>query len=74
MGEQILRKPRMKAKLGITSNTTLDTWEKTLPGFPKRRRIAGGVVGWIESEVDEWIRSRPVAGGRVPVEAIEAQR
>ena len=74
MGEKILRKPGMKEKFGVKSNTTIDTWEKTLPGFPKRRRIAGGVVGWIESEVDDWIRSRPVAGGRVPVEAIEARR
>jgi predicted DNA-binding transcriptional regulator AlpA len=29
--------------------------------FPKRRRLAGNGdrVGWLESEVEDWIRSRP---------------
>jgi prophage regulatory protein len=29
--------------------------------FPRRRQIGGGVVGWLESEVDQWIRARPTA-------------
>jgi predicted DNA-binding transcriptional regulator AlpA len=33
--------------------------------FPKRILLnANGAVGWIEAEVDEWIRSRVRAGGR----------
>jgi len=29
--------------------------------FPKARRITTKRIGWIESEIDDWIRSRPVA-------------
>jgi prophage regulatory protein len=29
--------------------------------FPKRRKIGKVAVGWLESEVDEWMLSRPVA-------------
>jgi predicted DNA-binding transcriptional regulator AlpA len=38
--------------------------------FPKRRKVMpgqGGRVAWLESELDEWIRSRPV-GRAGPVE------
>jgi predicted DNA-binding transcriptional regulator AlpA len=28
--------------------------------FPRRRQLAGNAIGWLESEVDAWIRSRPV--------------
>ena len=29
--------------------------------FPKRRKIASRSVGWLQSEVLEWISSRPLA-------------
>ncbi len=45
-------------KLGITvSNTTLLRWEQ-LGQFPRRIRMSGTRVGWLKSEVDEWIRER----------------
>lgn len=28
--------------------------------FPKRRRYGSRTIRWLESEVDEWIESRPV--------------
>jgi prophage regulatory protein len=30
--------------------------------FPRRRQIGSGIVGWLESEIDDFIRSRPVVG------------
>ena len=31
---------------------------------PARRALGGGLVGWLESEIDQWIAGRePVAGG-----------
>lgn len=29
--------------------------------FPRRRRIGARTAAWLESEVDEWMRSRPLA-------------
>lgn len=29
--------------------------------FPRRRQLVGHRVGWLGSEVDEWLQSRPVA-------------
>ncbi len=74
MTDRLIRKAELKRMLGVTSSTTIDKWERTLPGFPRRRRITGGVCGWLETEIIEWLRSRPVDGGRVPVEAIKAHR
>ena len=30
--------------------------------FPSRRQISGNAVGWLESELTDWIANRPVAG------------
>ena len=30
--------------------------------FPKRRQIIGSRIGWKESEISEWIETRPVVG------------
>lgn len=30
--------------------------------FPKRKRISPGCVGWLSSEIEEWIGSRPTVG------------
>ena len=39
-------------------------------GFPKRRRISLNAVGWLESEVDEWVQTR-VCEGRAPDDSRE---
>lgn len=30
--------------------------------FPRRRRISSRASGYLQSEIQEWIRTRPVAG------------
>jgi prophage regulatory protein len=59
MAERILRQPEVEARVGL-SRTTLWRLEKS-GDFPLRRRVLSNTIGWLESEVDEWIAGRPVA-------------
>ena len=59
MGERILRQPAVQERTGLGRTTV---WRMERDGrFPRRRQIGGGIVGWLASEVDEWIRTRPTA-------------
>lgn len=61
MSERVLRQQDVQAKVSL-KRTTL--WRMERAGqFPKRRQIAPGLSGWLESEIDEWIRNRPLANG-----------
>jgi len=61
MAERILRCKEVTARTQL-GRTTL--WRKERAGeFPRRRMIGGGIVGWLESEVEEWIATLPVAPG-----------
>jgi hypothetical protein len=44
--------------------------------FPKRRQLSANSVAWLESDISEWIDSRPVARLRAaaPVSETVAQR
>lgn len=46
--------------LGV-SRTTLWRWRRE-GMFPQPRRVGPNVVGFLESEVDEWLQDRPVVG------------
>jgi prophage regulatory protein len=60
MAERVLRTAEVQARTGLGRTSV---WRREKDGtFPRRRLIGGGIVGWLESEVDEWIRSRPVVG------------
>lgn len=59
MTERILRQSEVLAITGL-GRTTLWRLEKR-GEFPARRRITGNIVGWLASEVEEWIASRPLA-------------
>jgi predicted DNA-binding transcriptional regulator AlpA len=41
------------------SRTTLWRLERAR-AFPPRRRLTSNRVGWIENEIEEWLRSRPL--------------
>jgi prophage regulatory protein len=60
MAERNLRTAETQARTGL-GRTTIWRLEKA-GQFPRRRKIGNGIVAWLESEVDEWIRSRPIAG------------
>lgn len=62
---KILRMRAVAAKLGIARSTIYD-WLNAKsprhdPAFPKPYPLGKQSVGWLESEVDEWILQRRAA-------------
>jgi len=56
---KIIRVKQLVAKIGVSASTV---WRMERAGtFPKRRKLSPGAVGWLESEVDEWLESREAA-------------
>ncbi|QLP46853.1 helix-turn-helix transcriptional regulator [Klebsiella michiganensis] len=52
-------------KLGIARATIYD-WLNTKsprydPTFPIQRRLGTKSVGWLESELDDWLNNRPIS-------------
>ncbi len=56
-GSRILRISEMVELLAV-SRATLWRWERR-GVLPPKRRIGPNVVGWIESEITEWLQTRP---------------
>ena len=58
MNDRIVLEKERKQLTGISRSTA---WRLEQKGrFPKRRQVSDGLVGWLESEINEWISSRPV--------------
>lgn len=59
---KILRMSALTAKLGIARSTIYDWLDPKSPRydatFPKQRRLGQQSVGWIETDVDQWILQR----------------
>ncbi len=56
MTEQILRRPAVEARTGLSRSTIYAMMAEDL--FPKPKRIGKRAVGWTESSIDEWLESR----------------
>ncbi len=55
----LLRLPTVQELTGLSPTTI---WRREKAGqFPRRRRVGPNAVAWRSDEVDEWIRSRPLA-------------
>lgn len=55
--QRVLRKPAVKARIGISADSTL--YDLMAAGqFPRPINLGARAVGWIESEVDAWIETR----------------
>lgn len=53
---RLMRRPEVLAKIGLASSTL---YEMTAAGeFPAPIPIGRQAVGWLESEVDAWIKKR----------------
>lgn len=49
-------------------------WKMERAGtFPQRRAIVGRITGYLESELREWVRSRPVSSYTPPAAAMRAR-
>jgi prophage regulatory protein len=59
---QILRIKDLTARLGVAKSTIYDWLNSSSPrfkaDFPKPIRLGESSVGWIDSEVYDWIRHR----------------
>jgi len=61
-----VRWPRVHDLTGLSRPTI---WRLEKDGlFPKRRRLTGNTVAWIEDEIMEWLDSREVGMGQAPGE------
>lgn len=54
---KIIRPKELAEMLSVSSVTI---WRMEQRGeLPKRRKISTGTVGWLESDIQEWLESRP---------------
>ncbi len=54
--EKIIRQKRVMERTGLSASSI---WRLEKIGqFPARRKLGSNSVGWIESEINEWITSR----------------
>ena len=51
------------AELTGASRASIYRWEK-VGNFPQRRQISSSRVGWVESEIQNWMRARPPGLGQ----------
>jgi prophage regulatory protein len=59
MSDRILNRKERRTRVGLSEPTL---WRMERSGkFPARRKLSPGRVGWIESEVDQWISERQKA-------------
>jgi prophage regulatory protein len=60
---RILRRKQVEARIGLSRSTIYDG--VTAGTFPKPIRLGAQSVGWLESEIDAWLRER-IAASRTP--------
>lgn len=53
---RFLRQPEVLTRVGVAWITILRWEEAGL--FPKRRKLGERVVGWVESEIEEWCATK----------------
>jgi prophage regulatory protein len=57
MPDRFMRLPEVKLSTGL-SEPTIRRYERS-GRFPSRRHITSNAVGWLASEVNAWLESRP---------------
>jgi prophage regulatory protein len=59
MQDRYMRAPELSRKTGLSLSTI---WRLEQDGvFPRRRALGPNSVGWLESEIDGWLISRPIS-------------
>lgn len=65
----ILRRRVLETRVGLSRSTIYDKINPKSPrydpSFPKPIRLGGFAVGWVESEVQSWLKSQ-IAASRKP--------
>jgi prophage regulatory protein len=57
MAERVLSKAEVRQRTGFSDQTLRR--EEAAGRFPARRQLSPGKVGWLESEVDAFLRALP---------------
>lgn len=66
MANAILRLPAVKARVGLSRSTI---YLRISEGsFPKAVGLGGRAVGWIETEIDQWLSAQIAASRLAPME------
>jgi prophage regulatory protein len=60
MQDRYIRAPELTRKTGL-SLSTIGRLEQD-GCFPHRRALGPNSVGWLESEINDWLTSRPISG------------
>ena len=58
MTEKILRRPEVEKQVGLARSALYAAIAKGL--FPKPVKLSERAVGWLESEIQQWIKERPL--------------
>lgn len=53
---------RIQQVMQLTALSRMTIYRLEIAGqFPRRRRLSGNSVAWLESDVETWAKARPVA-------------
>ena len=56
-GPRILRFAEVSQRIGLSRSSV---WRMERKGeFPRHRRLSSNSVGWLETEIEAWLRNRP---------------
>ncbi|RYY77954.1 MAG: AlpA family phage regulatory protein [Moraxellaceae bacterium] len=59
--DRIIRLPQLVQRSGLARSTIYDRMNPKSPRydetFPKKLNLGGSAVGWLESEVEQWLSS-----------------
>jgi prophage regulatory protein len=53
---RILRRPDVTSRTGLSRSTIYALMERGT--FPKQVKLGSRAVGWLESEIEDWLRCR----------------
>ena len=67
--ERVIRKPELFSRIPLSDPTI---WRMERAGkFPKRVKLGGNAVGWLETEVEAWLAER--SADREPVQTRDSE-
>ena len=70
---KVIRPAQIQEYAGLSKNSAFRLEKLDL--FPKRRQLGPSAVGWISTEIDEWLNSRPtINADNVRTVAVGAKR
>lgn len=58
MNESILRLPEVQSRTGLSRSTIYEKLSQTPPAFPAPISLGKRAIGFVESEVNDWIQKR----------------